>query len=128
MPAFILFWTPRPRPPRLSRRPNRSGNRPVGRGQPTACHGGPSSSTGRSLQTRKAANGQSILVGLAVGNQALKMSFKLWKLSFEVVRDPHQVAGDFDALNRRLEEVNFCVHARYLNAPKSSRLRTPLRT
>src|SRR6266567_8617607 len=107
MSAFILFWPPQSRPPRLSRRPNRSGNRPVDRGQPTACHRGPSS-TGRSLQKRKAANGQSILVGLALGNLALKMSFKLWKLSFEVVRDPHQVAGDFDALNRLLEEVNFC--------------------
>jgi hypothetical protein len=46
-----------------------------------------------SLEERKAADGQSFLIGLAVGDQALEVGFKRGELSFKIVCDPHEVAG-----------------------------------
>src|SRR5688500_18251773 len=62
------------------------------------------------LQERKAADGQPILVGLAVGNQAFKVGFKLGQLPLEILLDAHEVAGFLDTSDRLLENIDLRVH------------------
>ena len=51
-----------------------------------------------------------------MGNESLKIGFKLRKLSLEVSRDPHEFAGIFDAFDGLLEKLDLDVHACSLNA------------
>jgi hypothetical protein len=79
------------------------------------------SSAGCRLQERKATDGQSILIGFALGNQAFQVSFKLWKLPLEIICHPHEGAGIFDALDRLLENVDFRVHGSSLDPVERTR-------
>jgi hypothetical protein len=71
--------------------------------------------SGISFKEREAADGQPILIGLTVGDEALEVSFKLGQLPLEVVSDPHKVASFLDTRDWLIEKVDFGMHAGSLN-------------